>query len=149
MSEVNIYSKEQTDAKFDEKADIADVYTKEQIDEKLIAKQDTLVSGTNIKTINGSSILGEGDFEITGVQLKNLVFSGAPESSTFLDSDIVIVNGLTSNSIVHQGLYVYNSGNSTLISIGPTEVGGNVTIDDVVAVSTITLFSGWVIRNVN
>ena len=28
------------------------------------AKQDTLVSGTNIKTINGSSILGSGDYEI-------------------------------------------------------------------------------------
>ena len=29
-------------------------------------KQDTLVSGTNIKTINGESILGEGDIVITG-----------------------------------------------------------------------------------
>lgn len=29
--------------------------------------QETLVSGTNIKTINGSSILGSGDIEITGV----------------------------------------------------------------------------------
>lgn len=28
------------------------------------AKQDTLISGTNIKTINGSSILGSGDYEI-------------------------------------------------------------------------------------
>lgn len=30
------------------------------------AKQDTLVSGTNIKTINGESILGEGDMTIAG-----------------------------------------------------------------------------------
>jgi hypothetical protein len=29
-------------------------------------KQDTLVSGTNIKTINGESILGSGDIEISG-----------------------------------------------------------------------------------
>lgn len=29
-------------------------------------KQDTLVSGTNIKTINGNSILGEGNIEIEG-----------------------------------------------------------------------------------
>ncbi|CAB4121300.1 hypothetical protein UFOVP13_1, partial [uncultured Caudovirales phage] len=30
------------------------------------AKQDTLVSGTNIKTINGSSVLGSGDLAISG-----------------------------------------------------------------------------------
>lgn len=29
-------------------------------------KQDTLVSGTNIKTINGASVLGEGDLTVTG-----------------------------------------------------------------------------------
>ena len=29
-------------------------------------KQDTLVSGTNIKTINGQSILGSGNIEISG-----------------------------------------------------------------------------------
>ena len=32
----------------------------------MAGKQDTLVSGTNIKTINGNSILGEGNIEITG-----------------------------------------------------------------------------------
>lgn len=35
-------------------------------DNELEAKQDTLVSGTNIKTINGESILGEGDLVIGG-----------------------------------------------------------------------------------
>lgn len=34
--------------------------------EDLDKKQPTLVSGTNIKTINGQSILGEGDLEISG-----------------------------------------------------------------------------------
>lgn len=32
----------------------------------LDAKQDTLVSGTNIKTVNGNSLLGSGNIEITG-----------------------------------------------------------------------------------
>jgi hypothetical protein len=32
----------------------------------LAAKQNVLVSGTNIKTINGSSILGSGNLEISG-----------------------------------------------------------------------------------
>ena len=32
----------------------------------LVSKQDTLLSGTNIKTINGSSILGSGNLEVSG-----------------------------------------------------------------------------------
>lgn len=30
------------------------------------AKQDALVSGTNIKTVNGSSLLGSGDLVVSG-----------------------------------------------------------------------------------
>lgn len=50
-----------------EKANFA---TKEELNSKadtsaLSAKQDTLVSGTNIKTINGETILGEGDLTIS------------------------------------------------------------------------------------
>ena len=42
--------------------DISNLATKTELN----AKQDTLVSGTNIKTINGNSILGEGNIEIQG-----------------------------------------------------------------------------------
>ena len=42
------------------------VYNKTEVDSALEGKQDSLVSGTNIKTINGNSILGEGNIEITG-----------------------------------------------------------------------------------
>lgn len=59
---------------------IDSVYTKEEIDDdhlvissslndlntRLDAKQDTLVSGTNIKTINNQSILGSGNISIEG-----------------------------------------------------------------------------------
>lgn len=34
---------------------------------ELQAKQDTLVSGTNVKTINGNSIVGSGDLTVTGI----------------------------------------------------------------------------------
>ena len=37
----------------------------EELDEALLTKQDTLVSGTNIKTLNGQTLLGEGDIEIS------------------------------------------------------------------------------------
>ena len=59
-------------AKLDQKADkleIPDVSgfaTSEQLTSGLASKQDTLVSGTNIKTINGYSILGEGNIQIQG-----------------------------------------------------------------------------------
>ena len=76
------------------KANKADVYTKQEIDSKFTNaqsqinqlstdtsaintevqtlktdKQDTLVSGTNIKTINGQSLLGEGNIEIQQSEL--------------------------------------------------------------------------------
>lgn len=53
------------------KADTATTYTKTETDNAITAatstKQDALVSGTNIKTINGESILGEGNITIEGV----------------------------------------------------------------------------------
>ena len=36
----------------------------EELNQAIAAKQDALVSGTNIKTINGESILGEGNIEV-------------------------------------------------------------------------------------
>lgn len=39
-------------------------------------KQDTLVSGTNIKTINGQSILGSGDITISGSGLTQQQIEG-------------------------------------------------------------------------
>lgn len=59
-------------AKLDQKADKSEIpdvsgfATGEQLTSGLAGKQDTLVSGTNIKTINGQSILGEGNIEIQG-----------------------------------------------------------------------------------
>lgn len=38
--------------------------TQEEAEELLAQKQDTLVSGTNIKTVNHQSLLGSGDLEI-------------------------------------------------------------------------------------
>ena len=46
--------------------DTSNLATKTEVNEKLSQKQDKLVSGTNIKTINGQSLLGNGDIQITG-----------------------------------------------------------------------------------
>jgi len=48
------------------KADTATTYTKTEVDTALGGKQATLVSGTNIKTINNESILGSGNIDIQG-----------------------------------------------------------------------------------
>ena len=45
------------------KADKDNVYTKGDIEERLAEKQDTLVSGDNIKTLNGTSLLGSGNYD--------------------------------------------------------------------------------------
>ena len=53
-----------------EAGDLSNYYTKTETDNAITAatstKQDTLVSGTNIKTINNESILGEGNISIEG-----------------------------------------------------------------------------------
>lgn len=50
------------DQQLDDKADDTDI---DAINTALNGKQTTLVSGTNIKTINGNSILGSGDLDIS------------------------------------------------------------------------------------
>jgi hypothetical protein len=55
----------------------------------LNAKQDTLVSGTNIKTINSTSLLGSGDITI----------AGASPYTTVGNSAGILVNNSTTNTI--------------------------------------------------
>lgn len=47
-------------------AKLANYATTANVTSQLSTKQDTLVSGTNIKTINGESVLGSGDLTISG-----------------------------------------------------------------------------------
>jgi Microcystin-dependent protein len=63
----NVYTKTEADSLLDDKADQATTYTKTEADSLLDAKQATLVSGTNIKTVNGGSLLGSGNLTIEGV----------------------------------------------------------------------------------
>lgn len=60
----NCYTKTESDGKYALTSDIPDISglaTKDEVE----AKQDELVSGTNIKTINGESILGEGNITLS------------------------------------------------------------------------------------
>jgi len=61
-------------------------------------KQDALVSGTNIKTINGNSILGSGDLTVGGGGTGGMTVRGArvtvPKRTSTAQSHTVAVNGL-------------------------------------------------------
>lgn len=59
------------------------------------AKQDTLVSGTNIKTINGDSILGVGDIEIAGEGGGSPLFSVVWWPSRVIPEGYVAADGQT------------------------------------------------------
>lgn len=56
-----------------EVGDLSNYYTKGETDTLLGEKQPTLVSGTNIKTINNESLLGEGNIDIQGGSSVNVV----------------------------------------------------------------------------
>ena len=62
------YDKTATDNLLANKADTATTYTKNEVDNAITAatstKQDTLVSGTNIKTVGAQSVLGSGNIAL-------------------------------------------------------------------------------------
>ena len=103
-------------------------------------KQDTLVSGTNIKTINNASILGEGNIEISGGgdvdQTYNpsstnaqsgTAIAGAGFKTTITSSDVTTALGYTPYNSSNPAGYTNNTG--TVTSVNNIEpVDGNVTI---------------------
>lgn len=56
--------KQEIDIPISEIFDASNYYTKTEVDTALSGKQETLVSGTNIKTINNESLLGSGNITI-------------------------------------------------------------------------------------
>ena len=69
--------------------DLSNYYTKEQTNTLLNGKQPTLVSGTNIKTINNESILGEGNIDIQGGSSVNVVQATGTSTSDVMSQDAV------------------------------------------------------------
>ena len=77
--------------------------------EQLNAKQDTLVSGTNIKTINGESILGNGDITIEGGTSSS--YTASEENVISVDSSALNIPTLQTNKNGSTNNYVYSTGN--------------------------------------
>lgn len=102
------------------KADTATTYTKTETDNAITAatstKQDTLVSGTNIKTINNQSILGEGNITIEG--------GGSITIDQSLDSGSTnpVANSAITNAIYNQtARFNGNASDGYLVSLSPYE----------------------------
>lgn len=117
------------------KADTSTTYTKTETDNAITAatstKQDTLVSGTNIKTINGETLLGEGNITIQGGGGGKAIEAGrgisitTGETADTVSFNLPISAGTGTNSIIEgkstsamsyydhaEGYHTYANGNS-------------------------------------
>ena len=196
------YTKEESDAKFQTKADMSDYYDKTESDAKfqtkigmalyatqqqlnlsitateartdalLANKQNTLVSGTNIKTINGNSLVGSGNINIDtnytagyGIGINNDIIA-IDQNIVALKSELnqFIKNNDTSYSAMFRGkgVWVKAEGAYTATSYGdggiarsipnqpgytyilPNKSGTFALLDDIpVAVSGVNNGTNW------
>jgi hypothetical protein len=85
----------------------------------ILEKQDKLVSGTNIKTINGNSVLGSGNISISGVAnpitLSSKVGSNLTGNTNQISAFVLIPAGTikTNNSIYIRNLITKTAGSTT------------------------------------
>lgn len=99
----------------------------ESVDTKLGTKQNTLVSGTNIKTINGQSVLGTGDIIIPTINTNNFVKFGNNIISGTSDRNISLVkDGSRLTMDVVSGTFTASTPSpaSNSLSISATEIFG-------------------------
>ena len=85
--------------------DLSNYYTKGETDTLLGQKQPTLVSGTNIKTINNESLLGEGNIDIQGGSSVNVVQATGTSTSDVMSQDAVTkaFNNYTATKVYNNG----------------------------------------------
>lgn len=94
----------------------------------LNAKQATLVSGTNIKTINGSSILGSGNLVITGgVSSVSGVSPIASSGGATPSISIATANGSTTGALTFTDWNTFN-GKQDAITLTTTGTSGAATL---------------------
>ena len=103
----------------------------------MMGKQDTLVSGTNIKTINGNSILGEGNLVIEGGDVDLSNYYNKTEVDTKLDAkQNTLVSGTNIKTI--NGESVLGEGNIEVAKKTDIPSTDNLaTKDELTAVETV------------
>ena len=82
---------------------LTDYYTKDETDLLVDTKQDNLVSGTSIKTINGQSLLGSGDIVISGGGSGGVGTNYITRNETLEASETIryLLNGVNNNYALH------------------------------------------------
>ena len=81
----------------------------------LNGKQDTLVSGTNIKTVNGDSLVGSGNVSTNPRTLASINGSNLPGNTNQISASVLIPSGTisTNNSIFINSLLTKTAGSTT------------------------------------
>lgn len=104
----------------DGKANKSDVYTKNQVNALLEDKQNTLVSGSNIKTINGQSILGDGNITVAADSDKirqpyaaeatnyRILLNGEPNNYTDTKQSVAQAADVSINPVLRQTTFYSN-----------------------------------------
>jgi uncharacterized delta-60 repeat protein len=90
----------------------------------LSTKQDTLVSGTDIKTINNESILGAGN-----ITVQTELFSGT-NIKTINNESILGAGNITVQTELVSGTNIKTVNGTTLLGSGDLEIGGSVEISE-------------------
>lgn len=151
-----------------EHQDISTLATKQEVTEglankadktELANKQDTLVSGTNIKTINGETILGSGDIEIEG-ESTAIVDHGTNDTTFELTPNVLhkwdevasltLTLGAETPNIVNEFMIQFTSGaTATQLSLPETvkwlntpEIAANM-VYQVSIVNNLAVYGGW------
>ena len=120
----------------EKETDLSNYYTKSEVDNKgyakesdLTNKQETLVSGSNIKTINGQNIMGSGDLKVGTMTVTTTTASTMSLSpniyyrntSTSLSSLSISLNNTTDNTITNEYIVEFTTSSSgTTISLPNT-----------------------------
>lgn len=99
-------------------------------------KQDTLVSGTNIKTVNSESLLGAGDIEIVGgvLQVDVPSFSSLPQTVSNADvtADHVVVNSVLGTPSAQTGDWTVTTSDGSITVSG--SISGSTTLTLILAI---------------
>ena len=108
------------------------------------AKQDTLVSGTNIKTINGASVLGSGDLVVTGgagLSAQTAVMSATQASTVVTMADVTaLALPMVANGVYQVNCFVtfQSAATTTGLGLGYTSPSGCRVMAEVVVPLTST-----------
>jgi len=142
--------------------DLTNYYTKTETDNAITAatstKQDQLVSGTNIKTINNESILGEGNIDIQGGgggTVESVITSGSTNAveskaiwsaTTFNKSVLLTFNGVYStnypNGCTKLNVEVVGNDVSTMTFYNDDQNLGKITITHFGSIAVYNSFNG-------